>query len=140
MSPILHNLKSGVRAAAVAVALGATALVAAPAPAMAQGLSFNFDFGIAGGDNSASFELNSRGVRVRRDCLSNREIRRGLSRAGFDDIRFIDESRRRVFLIAEWEENNRDYSMNVHRCTGRVTDIEPVRRRPNSGFNLQFSF
>lgn len=138
MHQFLSKLKSGGRAAIVAMVLGAGALTFAPAPAMAQ--SFSFDFGIQGGGNSFSFGLNDRGVRFRRDCLTNREIRRGLRRAGFEDIVFVGQSGRWVRIIAEWDGNGRDYSMRVNRCTGRVTDIKRVRRGGSSGFGLQFQF
>lgn len=138
MHQFLSKLKSGGRAAIVAVALGAGSLTFAPAPAMAQ--SFSFDFGIKGGGNSFSFGLNDRGVRFRRDCLTNSEIRRGLRRAGFEDIRFVGQSGRWVRVIAEWDGNGRDYSMRVNRCTGRVIDIKRVRRGVSPGFGLQFQF
>jgi len=144
MSQFLTILKSRGRAVAIALALGATSFAAVPAPAMAQ--SFNFDFGIRGGDSNFSFGIGRDGVRIRRECLTNNEIRRGLRRAGWDDIRFLDRSGNRLRVIAEW--NGRDYSMRINRCTGRVTDIERLRSRRgggggggnSGGFGLQFNF
>lgn len=136
MHQFLSTLKSGGRAAIVAVALGAASLTAAPTTAMAQ--SFSFDFGISGGGSTFSFGVQD-GVRIRRECLTNREIRRGLSRAGFDEVRIVSDSGRWVRVIAEWSGNGRDYSMRVNRCTGKVTDIKRLRRT-SPGFGLQFQF
>jgi hypothetical protein len=81
------------------------------------------------------------GIRFRRDCLTNNEIRRGLRRAGFEDIRIGSSSGRWVRVVAEWSDNGRDYSMRVHRCTGEVTDIRRIRRGGGSpGFGFQFEF
>ena len=143
MNQFLSTLKSGSRAALVAVALGAASLAAvAPTSAMAQSSpSLRLDFGIQGGTNSFSFGLNDRGIRFRRDCLTNNEIRRGLRRAGFEDIRIGSSSGRWVRVVAEWSDNGRDYSMRVHRCTGEVTDIRRIRRGGGSpGFGFQFEF
>ena len=141
MSQFLTTLKTRGRAVLIALALGATAVTAVPAPAMAQ--TFSFDFGITGGDSRFSFGIGTGGRRIIRDCLTNREIRRGLRRSGWSDIRFIDSSGRRVRVIAEWDDNGRDYRMRINRCTGRVTDIERLRRRSgggSGGFGLQFNF
>jgi hypothetical protein len=139
MSQFLATLKARGRAIVVALALAAAAITAMPAPAMAQ--NFSFDFGISGGEGNFSFGIGRDGVRIKRDCLTNNEIRRGLRRSGWSDIRFIDRSGNRVRVIAEWDGNGRDYSMRINRCTGRVTDIERVRRGGSGGgFGLQFNF
>ena len=140
MSQFLTMLKNRGRAALIALTLAAASITAMPAPAMAQ--NFSFDFGISGGQGNFSFGIGQGGVRIKRDCLTNNEIRRGLRRSGWSDIRFIDRSGNRVRLIAEWDGNGRDYSMRINRCTGRVTDIERVRRRGSNsgGFGLQFNF
>jgi hypothetical protein len=144
MSQFLTTLKTRGRAVLIALALGATAVTAVPAPAMAQGAQFRFDFGITGGDSNFSFGIGKGGRRIIRDCLTNSEIRRGLRRSGWNDIRFIDSSGIRVRVIAEWDDDGRDYSMRINRCTGRVTDIERLRRRggsgPGGGFGLHFEF
>jgi hypothetical protein len=123
---LLSSLLTRGRTAAVALVLGATAVTAMPAPAMAQ--SFKFDFQINGGGADYSWGYDRRGKRIKRDCLNRDEIRRGLRRLDFENIRFVDESRRRVRVIAEYDPNNRLYSMEIHRCSGKVTDIERVRR------------
>lgn len=137
-SQFLTRLRTSGRAAMIAVALAAASITAMPSAAVAQ--TFRFDFGISGGDGNFAFSIGKGGVRVKRDCLSNSEIRRGLRRSGWSDIRFIDSEGRRVRVIAEWDGNGRDYSMRINRCTGRVTDIERIRRRGGGGFGLQFEF
>lgn len=134
MSTTLSTLRKSGRAAIVALALGAVSFT--PMPAMAQ--SFSFEFGIDGGGSSFSFGTNRRGDRIRRDCLTNNEIRRGLRREGFDDIRFLDRSGRRVEVIADY--GRATYRMTVNRCTGRVSNIERLRRHRRPGFGLQFNF
>lgn len=132
------TFKAGGRAAVIALALGAASIVAVPAPVMAQ--SFSFEFPIAGGDGSFSFGIGRDGVRIRRACLTDREIRRALRDEGWENITFRGERRNRVRVIAEWDRNNRLYSMWVHRCTGEVTDIERVRRRGSRGPGVELNF
>lgn len=129
MGQFLSTLKSG-RVAVVALALGAAA-VAMPTAAEAQ--SFSFNFGINGGGSTFSYGLKS-GKRVKRECLSRQEVRRGLRDAGFYDIEFYDQTSKRFELVATWERNDKDYSMKVARCTGEVYDIRRVRNR----FDIEF--
>lgn len=138
MNHFISTLKKSGRAAVVAVSLGTASLIAMPAPAMAQ--SFSFDFGIRGGGDDFSFSIGSGGREFRRDCLTNREIRRGLRRSGWDDIRFLDRRGNRVTLLAEWR--GRDYRITLNRCSGRVIDVERVRVRDRGGpdFGLHFEF
>lgn len=134
MTSILSTVMKSGRAAIVAVTLGAAALSAAPV----QAQSFNFEFGIQGGGNSFSYGFDQ-GRKFKRECLTNREIRRGLNRAGFDDIRFVDRQGVRVKVIADF--GRRTYSMTINRCTGRVSNIERLRRgHGGPGFGLQFNF
>lgn len=133
MTSILSTVMKSGRAAIVAVTLGAAAFTAMPV----QAQSFNFDFGIQGGGNSFSYRFDD-GRRMKRDCLTTNEIRRGLRRAGFDDIRFVDRRGVRVKVVADY--GRRTYAMTVNRCTGRVSDIERLRRPYFPGFRFQFSF
>lgn len=134
MTSILSTVMKSGRAAIVAATLGAAALSAAPV----QAQSFNFEFGIQGGGNSFSYGFDQ-GRKFKRECLTNREIRRGLNRAGFDDIRFVDRQGVRVKVIADF--GRRTYSMTINRCTGRVSNIERLRRgHGGPGFGLQFNF
>ena len=141
MTSLFKTFKAGGRAAVVALAVGAASIVAVPAPVMAQ--SFSFEFPIAGGEGNFSFGIGRDGVRVRRACMTNNEIRRGLRDEGWSDIRFIDRDGNWVRVVAEWDDNGRYYTMRINRCTGKVRDIERVRRRsngPGSGFSLEFNF
>lgn len=142
MSQLFSNFKSGGRAAVIALTLAAASVAGMATPAMAQP-TFRFDFGISGGDSNFSFGTGRGGVRIKRDCLTNNEIRRGLRRSGFEDIRFGDRRGNRVRVVAEWDRDGRDYSMQVNRCSGQVTNIERVRRggggRPG-GPGLHFQF
>ena len=122
MTSMLSTVMKSGRAAIVAVTLGAATVTALPV----QAQSFSFDFGIRGGGNTFSFGIDD-GRRFRRDCLTNNEIRRGLRRNGFDDIRFLDRRGVRVQVYAEW--GRRAYLLTINRCTGRVVDIDRVRRR-----------
>ena len=145
MNQILASITKGGRAAVLALALGAASMT--PMPVMAQSPSFSFDFGIGGGGENFSFQLGRGGRHIRRDCLTTNEIRRGLRRQGWDDIRFIDRRGNRVQVIAEHRRST--YRLTIHRCTGRVTDIDRVRRdrdrdhrrdRRGPGFGLHFNF
>jgi hypothetical protein len=120
----LNTFKTGTRALVVSALIAATAIAGA-APAQAQ--SFSFNFGINGGGSSFSYGINPGGKKFKRGCLSNREIRRGLEDSGFYDVEIRGDSGVRVRVIATWEENDRDYSMRVNRCSGKVTDIERIR-------------
>lgn len=143
MTTLVSTIKKSSRAALLAVALAAASIGAAPftaAPAMAQNLSFQF--GITGGGDNFSFGVGRGGERVRRDCLTNNEIRRGLRREGFDDIRFLDRRGNRVTVTAE--DRRFDYRLRVNRCTGAVAildrDRKRLRRDRNPGFGLHFRF
>lgn len=143
MTTTLSTLRKSGRAALVALALGAVSLGGASftaTPAMAQSLSF--EFGIRGGGDNFSFGIGKRGERFRRDCLTNNEIRRGLRREGFDDIRFLDRRGTRVTLRAE--DRRFVYKLSVNRCTGavRILDRDRKHRRYNRspGFGLHFRF
>lgn len=133
MTSILSTVMKSGRAAIVAVTLGAAAFTAVPV----QAQSFSFEFGIQGGGNSFSYGFNQ-GRKFKRDCLTTNEIRRGLRRAGFDDIRFLDRRGVRVRVIADY--GRRTYSMTINRCTGRVSNIERLRRGGGPGFGLEFNF
>lgn len=137
MTSILSTVMKSGRAAIVAVTLGAAAFTAMPV----QAQSFNFEFGIQGGGNNFAFGFDN-GRKFRRACLTTNEIRRGLRRAGFSDIRFVDRQGIRVRVIADY--GRRTYSMTINRCTGRVSNIERLRRGggrfDGPGFGLEFNF
>jgi hypothetical protein len=137
MTQILSRMKSTGRAAIIALALGASAVTAMPAQAQSGNPSFNFQFGIQGGGDNFSYRFDN-GRRLKRECLTNNEVRRGLRRLGWDNIRFVDRRGVRVKVVADW--GSRTYAMTINRCTGRVTDIERLRRPFGPGFRFQFNF
>jgi hypothetical protein len=136
MSLSLATLKSHGRAAIIALAVSAATITAFTAPAMAQprfGIEFNFG---GGGGSGLSLEFG----RERRDRLTRQQVREGLEDAGFEDIRFVDQTNRRFVVIAEWDRDNRRYRMKINRFTGEVYDIERVRRRRDGGFDIELRF
>jgi len=135
MTQILTTAKKAGRAAIVALTLGASAFTALPAQAQSGSPSFNFEFGIQGGGGNFSYGFE-RGKRFQRECLTNNEVRRGLQRRGWDDVRFVDRRGVRVKVVADW--GRRTYAMTINRCTGRVTDIEQLRRPYFPGFRFNF--
>lgn len=137
MGQFLTSLKTGARTLVVAALIGGTTMMAA-APAQAQGFSFNF--GINGGGSSFSYGIGSGGKKFKRECLRNREIRDGLEDAGFYDVYFLDKDGVRVRVVATWEENDKDYTMRVNRCSGKVTDIKPLKKKYKPGFSIQLQF
>jgi hypothetical protein len=134
MTSMLSTVMKSGRAAIVAVTLGAAAITALPV----QAQSFSFEFGIRGGGNTFSFGIDD-GRRFRRACLTNNEIRRGLRRNGFEDIRFLSRRGVRVQVYAEW--GRRAYILTINRCNGRVVDVDRVRRRGGGGGpSFEFNF
>lgn len=126
------------RAALVALTLGAATVTALPAQAQSSP-SFNFELGIGSNGSGMSFRGGNR-MRHFDRCMSNRQVTRGLEHYGFDDVSIVRNlGRNRVLVIAGW--GRRDYSMKVDKCSGRVYDVERLRRRPSMpGFNFQFNF
>lgn len=138
MTPILARVMKSGRAALIAVTLGASVFTAMPAQAQSGNPKFNFEFGIQGGGDNFSYRFNN-GKRFKRECLTNQEVRRGLQRLGWDDIRFVDRRGVRVKVVADW--GRRTYAMTINKCTGRVSDVEQLRRPFGSpGFRFQFNF
>ena len=65
------------------------------------------------------------------DCddwgLTNKQIRKGLKYAGFDDIDFVKELKHhRVRVEALYEDDGWVYSMRIDRCDGEVDQIKPL--------------
>jgi len=123
------------RALVLAATLGATGLAAMPAQAASQP-SFNFQLGIGNDGGVITFEngRTPRGSFPIKKCLTNRQIERGLERHGFDDADVVRNlSKTRVLVSAEW--GRYDYSLKVNRCSGKVYDIERIRRAPRPDFN-----
>jgi hypothetical protein len=151
MTQMLSTLKKSGRAAIVALVLGAATVTSMPAMAQSEP-SFSFQLGIGGG-SGGNFRFGVDNDHRDRDrCLTNREIRRGLSSFGFRNIDIVRErSRNRVEVIAQF--GKRLYLLQVNRCTGQVRIIQRLGRAgfddgrhdgfddgPRGGVGLQFNF
>lgn len=104
-----------VRAAVIGLALAGATITALPTQAQAQSGGFSFEFNI-GGDRFRH-----------RDCLNDRQVRRLVRSAGFNDIRFTDRRGRIVTVRAE--RGRRDFRVSVDTCRARIVDIDRIRRR-----------
>jgi hypothetical protein len=137
---MMSTLKASGRAAIVALTLGASVFTAVPA--MAQPTpSFNFQFGIGSdGKPSVGFGVDSGNGYYDDDfeCLTNRQIIRGLRDEGYRDIEIVSELRRnRVGVVARYGRHY--YSMRVNRCTGEVDRVQRLRGfRPGLSFEFKF--
>jgi hypothetical protein len=134
MNLSLSKFKTMARATLVAASLAAS-VVAMPTSALAQPkIDFGIQFGGGGGGGGGglSFEFGTGGggfsIGTCINRLSRGDIRRGLRRADFEDIEFIRFTQRRAVVIAEWDEDGRDYRIDIDRCRGIVTDIDRIRR------------
>jgi hypothetical protein len=120
------------RIAAVAIAvigIAATAVPAQAAPAL--GGSLELDFGVAppAGDDQVQFKKFGGDDDDDDWCydLTNKQIRKGLRNAGFEDIDFIkDLSNNRVRVEALYEDDGWVYSMRIDRCDGDVDKIKAL--------------
>jgi hypothetical protein len=60
-------------------------------------------------------------------CLTNKQIRKGLKKADFDEIDFVKELKHhRVRVEALYEGDGWVYSMRIDRCDGEVDQIKPL--------------
>ena len=154
MTILASRFKTAAQAACIVAALGATALIATPAMAQ-EGPAFNFSLQLPGGvsvgadQGPATFgqrqgpnrggDYGDRGRDHRYQCLSDREIQRGLGAYGFSRVEITRQSRRdRVEVVGLY--GNWLYSMRVDKCTGDVDRVERIRRVRGGGFGLQFNF
>jgi len=145
MTTTSSRIKTAARAVLLAATLGTAALSAAPAMAQ-SGPSSSFSIELGNGQGGMSIQGGDarrmdrdRGGRDRHwdRCLTDREIRRGLSDYGFRDVYIGRDLRRnQVEAFARW--GRWDYSMRVDRCSGRVDRVERYRR--GNGFGLHFQF
>jgi hypothetical protein len=132
MTFALSTLKKSGRAALVALAMGAVSMTAMPVQAASEP-SFNFQLGIGDNGGVMGFELNKKGSKnfkkwkPIKQCLTNRQVERGLEWYGFDDADVVRKlSKSRVLVIAEW--NGRFYSMTVNTCSGEVYNVKRLRK------------
>lgn len=70
-------------------------------------------------------------------CLTNKEIRKGLKKADFDEIEFVKELKHhRVRVEALYEGDGWVYSMRIDRCDGEVDQIKPLYE--SDDFDIDF--
>ena len=128
---IKHSI---LRIAAIAVAVIGIAVTSLPAQAAPSlGGSLELDFGVAppAGDDQTQFKKFGGDDDYDYDddyCydLSNKQIRKGLKNAGFEDIEFIKNlSNNRVRVEALYEDGW-VYSMRIDRCDGEVDKIKAL--------------
>jgi len=125
MKMIFSSLLNAGRVAAMSLAFGVAAL--AVAPAMAAGPIVNFSLSLPGVD-IYSGPGDRHFHHPRRACLSDSDVARELSRAGWRHVRIGDDlGRFRVLAYATWHFDRTLYQMVVDRCSGDVNRIVPVR-------------
>jgi hypothetical protein len=137
MATIFTNFKHVGRAAVLALALGTASFSAAPV--QAQEPSLNFQIQIAPDDQGPQLRRNGPRLNLQA-CLTDRQIRRGLSDYGFRNVDLRrDLGRDRVEARGTYRRWT--YSMRVNRCNGRVDRVERLRPalRSGGGFGLQFN-
>ncbi|WP_127754937.1 hypothetical protein [Devosia sp. 1566] len=110
------------RAGAVALALGVTAVSAMPAQAQSNSPSLSFSFQ---NGNGYGFSVGER-HRPQRDCMSDREVRRLVERAGYRHVRIYASGDR--YVRVRGDEGRRSYIVTVDACRGRIIDRDRVRR------------
>ncbi|MBL8593188.1 MAG: hypothetical protein JNK01_10915, partial [Devosia sp.] len=89
MTPILSTVMKSGRAAIVAVTLGAATLTAMPVQAQSEP-QFSFQLGIGGGNDAQTYSKGKKQGRIIiDDCLTNRQVERGLRQYGFRNVDVI---------------------------------------------------
>lgn len=144
----LHTLlRAASRIAIVGLAAGTISLAALPAQAAPQlGATLNLDLGVAkpSGEQSGGQQVQMKKFGYDDDgddywCadLSNKQIRKGLKKADFDDIDFVKELKHnRVRVQALYESDGWVYSMRIDRCDGDVDQIKPLYEYDD--FDIEF--
>lgn len=69
-------------------------------------------------------------------CLTNKQIRKGLSKAGFEDIEFVKELKKKRVRVEALYEDGWVYSMRVDRCDREVDQIEALYEEDD--FDIEF--
>jgi hypothetical protein len=118
---ILSSLRQSGRAAVLAIALAGVALSAMPAQAAGPNLNFKFNLGA-----QVAPELNAQELTLNPNfCLTNKQIRNGLMNAGFEDVEFVQElKKKRVRVAGLWDDWY--YSLRINRCTHEVDNVKKL--------------
>lgn len=147
---ILSSLKSTVRVAIVGIAIGGVALTAQPALAAPQlGTSLQLTAPVKPDAGQQTMQMKKFGADDDYDydddyddddwCLTNKQIRKGLKKADFDEIDFVRELKHhRVRVEAYYEEDGWYYAMRIDRCSGEVDQIKPLYEADD--FDIDFDF
>jgi hypothetical protein len=141
---LLSSLQSTIRVAAVGIVLAGVALTSLPAQAAPQlGSALQLTAPAKPDAGQQTMQMKKFGADDYEDdyawCLTNKQIRKGLRNADFDDIDFIKELKHhRVRVAALYEDDGWYYSMRIDRCTGEVDQIKPLYEAED--FDIDFDF
>lgn len=139
MTTILSTLKNTGRAAVLAIVLAGTALGAMPAQAAPLGA---FKLELQAAPKGGEMQMKKFGYEDDYDwCLTNKQIRKGLKKAGFTDIDFVQELKRhRVRVEALYLGDDWYYSMRIDRCEGEVDKIKRLypAYEDDEDFDIEF--
>jgi hypothetical protein len=126
----MNMLLSLGRIAAVSVALIGLTLTTIPAQAAPSLGALELDLGIAppAGDGTTLMKYSDDDYDDDWCAdLTNKQIRKGLKKADFDDIEFVKKLKHnRVRVQALYEEDGWVYSMRIDRCDGEVDQIKAL--------------
>jgi hypothetical protein len=117
-----------------AQAAATTAAPAAPIPGPTLGDTLTLDLGITQPTLQEGQELQTQMKKFGYDedelddwCLSKKQIRKGLIKANFDDVDFVTSLKdHRVRIEALYEGDGWVYTMQIDKCTGQVSMINPL--------------
>jgi len=134
----LSTIQKTTRAVVAAIVIGAASMSVAPAQAGNNNVTFGFSFHSGNGVGLSIGSGNSRNHhqvnhRRQQQCMTNRQVRRGLSDYGFNHIRFTKTKRAKIWVKAVrggWQ-----HKLIVNRCNGQVRNIKKVRRHHNRDYN-----
>lgn len=126
MTTILSTLKNTGRAAVLAIVLAGTVLAAAPVEAKPLG-AFQLELQMPK-KGAPELQMKKFGYEDDYDwCLTNKQIRKGLKKAGFTEIDFVQELKKhRVRIEALYLGDDWYYSMRIDRCSGHVDKIKKL--------------
>jgi hypothetical protein len=127
----MNTISSLGRIAAISVALFGLTLTTIPAQAAPSlGTSLQLDLGVAppaGGNQMLIKKHHDDDDDYWCAHLTNKQIRKGLKKADFDDIEFVKKLKHnRVRVQAFYEGDGWVYSMRIDRCDGDVDQIKPL--------------
>lgn len=142
---LLASLQSTVRVAALGIALAGVAFATQPAQAAPQlGTSLQLSAPAKPDAGQQTMQMKSFGSDDDYEddydwCLTNKQIRKGLWNADFEDVDFIKELKHhRVRVSALYEDDGWYYSLRIDRCTGEVDQIKPLYEAED--FDIDFDF